>query len=529
MANPRLIVTTSLVSVLLIATAASCAVSSPVGTAEDRQALFDYLIAKTLERESFSPEKERRLDFDVEASMRQYEDEVVGADTEEELWYALAKLSHARHDRHLDVSEVEGGLAAPMYYPTTDQDPPVAPIRVEFDYSKPDDVVLFVTDVSTEPDLNGGIERGDRIVAVNGQPVAERVRDARPFFRFSTALGYRKKFAEAFPTLTGALPQRFYTDELLLALERSTGETVEAELPYLEPGNVKWLSSTEVKYPGFELEAERDTFDLYTNTEGRDVLLIDWHGFYGNLVEDMDWLMQHAAENELLSYDLIWDGTNSGGGSRGAYAIQRLSPKPFKLTYGNLRISDVIPEFIERKVTEYEEQRLLDSGVSETMDDGTWLIEWLTDDVQKAVDAGQAYTNNVPFKLAHARKSSDGMLEPAEVHFSGDMVCLFGPHGGSHLDQFATIVIDNGLCHAMGMPTGGYSNTWEWEEDVVFPGTTQPVIGFMWSIGHTISPAGRIVEGHPSEVDEYIPLSRSNAENYYAILVERAMERLTGP
>ena len=35
---------------------------------------------------------------------------------------------------------------------------------------------------------------------------------------------------------------------------------------------------------------------------------------------------------------VIFDGTVSSGGGRGVYAIQRLSPKPFKLPFGNLRI-----------------------------------------------------------------------------------------------------------------------------------------------------------------------------------------------
>lgn len=524
-ANLRLIDAKPVILVLMLG-AASCAESSPVGTPEDRQALFDYLVEKTAERESFSPVKNERLAFDVESSMRQYEDEVVRADTEQALFYALAKVSHARHDRHLDVWEIEGGLKAPPYYPGTGQTPPIAPIRVEFDYAEPGDVVLFVIDVSADSGLNGGIEPGDRIVTVNGQPVADRVRDARPYFRFSTVLGYRKKFAENFATRTGALPPAFYRDELVLTLERAPGEIFEARLPYLAPDGVEWSGTMGPVYPGFKLAADRDTFDLYLSTEGRDVLIIDWHGFNQSLVDDMDWLMQYAAENALLDHDIVWDGTNSGGGSRGAYAVRRLSPQPFKTTFGNLRISDVIPEFIERKSREYEQQRVLDGGVSETMDDGAWLIDWLTDDVQKAFDAGQAYTNNVPFKLAHAPKWSDGVLHPADVHFRGDMVCLFGPHGGSHLDQFAAIVVDNGLCHTIGMPTGGYSNTWEWEEEVVFPGSEQPVIGFMWSIGHTISPAGRIVEGRPAEIDEHIPLTRENFAGYKAVLLDRALDRL---
>ncbi len=236
--------------------------------------------------------------------------------------------------------------------------------------------------------------------------------------------------------------------------------------------------------------------------------------------------MEYAVENELLDHAVIFDGTGSGGGSKGAYAIQRLSPKPFKTTFGNLRLSDVTPLFIERKEREFEEKKILDSGVSETIDDGTWLMDWLTNDVSEAIKKGAPYSNNVPFKLAHLPKDSDGTIQPAEVHFRGPMVCFFGPRGGSHLDQFASIVIDNKLAHTLGMPCGGYSNTWEWEEVLTFPISKKPIVQYMWSVGHTIRPNGEILEGNPAQVDEPIPLTRDNYLEYYPTLLSRALNHL---
>ena len=504
----------------------SCTAESPSGSAADRKALVDYLIDKTMEREAFSPIKNERLNLDVEAAMRAYEDEVVGAKTEQEMFYALAKLSNARHDRHLSVRGIEGGLTEPELYPGDDVVPPTAPIRTEIDYSDEDTVSFFIMDLPTGEEFDAGAELGDKIVAVNGVDIATRFEQSRPYFRYSTELGYRKKFAQAFPSRTGMLPPEFYSDTLQLTLEKVGGETIDISLPYVDAEMVEWASELVDEYPGFELVADRGAFDLYLNTDDKPVMVIDWHRFNEYLVEDIDWLTAYAAENDLLDHDIIWDGTKSGGGSRGAYAIQRLSPKPFKTTFGNLRISDVIPAFIAEKVKAYEERQLLDGGVPETIDDGTWLIDWLTDDVQKAYEAGQEYSNNVPFKLAHAPKHSDGILQPADVHFRGNMVCLLGPNGGSHLDQFVTIVIDNELCRTIGMQTGGYSNTWEWDEDVTYPGSGRPVIGFMWNIGHTIGPRGQILEGNPSEIDEYIPLTRQNFSNYKAILLGLALEHL---
>ena len=130
------------------------------------------------------------------------------------------------------------------------------------------------------------------------------------------------------------------------------------------------------------------------------------------------------------------------------------------------------------------------------------------------------------YNLIDKLKDSDGILKPAETHFRGSVVCLFGPHGGSHLDQFAAMVIDNKLAHTIGMPTGGYSNTWEWYEILHFPISGKPVAQFMWSMGHTIRPNGEILEGNAAMVDEYIPLTRENYRSYYELLLNTAFKYL---
>jgi hypothetical protein len=166
------------------------------------------------------------------------------------------------------------------------------------------------------------------------------------------------------------------------------------------------------------------------------------------------------------------------------------------------------------------------AGVSETADDGSWLLDWLETDVLQGLRAGQAYSNNVPFKLAHLPKYSDGVAEPAAFHFRGPMICFLSPQGGSHLDQFAAMVVDNDLGYTIGMPAGGYSNTWEWEETLLLPISKKPVAEFMWSIGHTIRSNGEILEGNPAQVDDYVPLTRDNYLRYYEILLFKALTHL---
>lgn len=498
-----------------------------IGSAEDRRILFEYLVERTMDREAFSPEKNRRLNLDVEAAMRSLEDDIVGAASQEELFYALLRLSNARRDRHLSVSAVDGGLTPPAYYPGGEMDAPIVGIRTEVDYSVADDVVLFVTDVATDARLNGGLQPGDLVTSINGVTPAERLEQWRPYMRYSTELGFRRKFTEAVTTRTGLLPPQYYDSSLELEVTTANGESRSVSLPYVAEETVSWQSEGRQRYPGFEQVADRATFDLYLPSDDSRVLVLDWHRFHRDLVEDMDWLMDYAEANDLLSYDIVFDATRSGGGSLGAYAIQRLSPMPFKTTFGNLKISDVIPMFIAERVAAFEaRQDPLDSGGKETIDDGRWLVDWLTTDVQAAYDNGDEYSNNVPFKLAHAPRDSDGIIQPADVHFRGRMICLMGPNGGSHLDQFFAIVTENDLCPTIGMQTGGYSNTWEWHEDVVFESSGRPVVEFMWNIGHTISPDGRIVEGDPPPVDESIPLTHDNFQQYDAILLRRALEIL---
>ncbi|MBT8398768.1 MAG: hypothetical protein KJN92_17460, partial [Gemmatimonadetes bacterium] len=93
---------------------------------------------------------------------------------------------------------------------------------------------------------------------------------------------------------------------------------------------------------------------------------------------------------------------------------------------------------------------------------------------------------------------------------------------------FMSIVSDNDLGRILGMPPGGYSNTWEWFEVLTFPGTGEPVAGFMWSIGHTIRPNGDVLEGNPALVDDWIPLTPQNADEYYGLLLGRAWDYLEG-
>ncbi len=497
------------------------------GTDEDRAALFDFLLEATLQREALSPIKQQHLQIDVETEMRKFRDDLISADSSESLLYALIKISNARRDRHLSVQPVDGGIWPARWgagqLPRTLQ----APLRFAVDYgqSPPD---LFVGDYArnlSDFSESADVQCGDRLVKVNGRPLRAFAQEIEPYIRYSTRAAFWWELAEMASMRHFSIPPRFYRLKITYVLERKDGSRYNLKLPYLDPDSIKWTQPDRPRYKGFRLLQERDSFDFYRH-RSQAVILLDWHGFGSRLLEDIDWLAAHALQEGLLSHGVILDATRSGGGTRGAYALQRLSPKPFKTTFGNLRLSGITPQFVAERLQLHRSQQELEVEAHPSLDDGSRLAEWLENDVMREYREGRDYSGNVPFKLIHASKDSDGVLQPAETHFQGPLVCLFSPHGGSHLDQFAAIIADNKLGYSIGMATAGYSNTWEWQEILVFPSSRQEVVRYMWSIGQTIRPNGEVLEGNPAQVDEFVAQTRENYLVYRDLLVQRALKHM---
>jgi len=494
-------------------------------TREDREALFNYIYEKTLVREAFSELKEKRYGIDVRAEMLKVKDVVVNASTDAELYYALVKLSAARRDSHLDVTPIEGGLVLPEIQRGT------APIRFHPDYTDKTNVFFFVADLSKDLGVYKGRVPviGDELIKVNGEDAQYYINKASDYISCSTRENFLRRMAHNLGEKNRDLPPSFYQENLTLTLKPRKGKEYTISLPYLK--DINWQYGRIMKkYDDYELvtEIKRESFEVYKPIDPNNkTLLLWWYGFRGDMQIASDELVEWAEKNNMLDYDLIIDAIDSRGGSQGAYALARLTSKPFKTTGGNIKISDITDDFIAGYTSRYvTRQAAMDGDGRESEDDGTWVMDWLHGPVLKGIAAGQEYSNNAPFKCAHLPHYSDWMMQPAEKHFTGNMVIFLGPWGGSHLSQFAAMIIDNNLGHSMGMPDGGYSNTWEWEEDLVFPISKKPVVEFMWNIGHTISPSGQIVEGNPSQVADYIPVSRDNYLDYKPMLIKRAQEWL---
>ncbi len=482
--------------------------------ADQLETLFDEIIAKTERREAFSEIKERAGGFSALEEMRALREEFVAAETEEDLFYALVRLSNARRDRHLSVNPVEGGLTVPE---TPDL---AAPVLVLPDFSDLDNPQFFVARVGL--DLPSP-EPGDLIVAVNGRTTAEHVAAFTPWIRHSTRYGLYWHMARELPLKVRNVPPQLYAETLDLTLEDAAGDRYDVSLPYGERRT--HAVALEPRYEGFEPVMERENFRVHVN-DGEPVVLLQWLDFERSLIQDVMDLMELAERDELLDHDLIIDVRGSSGGSFGAYAIQRLVNRPFRTTFGNVRLSDAGEALIERfQNLEVDEDApdILGLNLSRS-----WLIDWARTDAADAIRRGDEYTPPTPFKLAHLPRDSGGTLAPAPVHFRARAAIIGGPHGGSHLDQFLAMFRDNDLAVVIGMPTGGYSNTWEHEEVLTFPGSDRPVAGFMWNIGHTLRPNTEVLEGNPVIPDVYVPLTRDNFRTYDRELLELALETMRG-
>ncbi|UII80350.1 hypothetical protein [Flagellimonas sp. CMM7] len=513
------------VLLLLIPTLLLAQETNNAGTKEDREALFDYIIEKTKIREAWSPIKNEKLNFDPLADMLALKEEFINADTDEKLFYAIQKISAARRDKHLGVRPVDDGLVLPEINRGT------APVRFFPDFSDKNKPFLFVSDLGKT--IGEHAKRtpkiGDQLISVNGEAIADYLKRVRQYSRYSTNENFIIRAGYDLTRKNNNLPPSFFKEDLTLTLKPKRGRTYTLILPYLE--DVSWQYGRVFDtYAGYEqvTDFEYESFKLYKPTNaGNKTLVLWWYGFRGDLPEATDALIAWAEKNNALDYDLIIDAIDSRGGSQGAYALARLSPKPFKTTGGNLKLSDITYQFVSGYTNRYLSRKaLMDHDSRETEDDGTWVIEWLNGPVLKGLAANQAYSNNTPFKCAHLPYYSDWIMQPAEKHFTGNMVVFFGPWGGSHLTQFAAMIHDNNLGHTMGMPDGGYSNTWEWTEVLKFPTTGKPVTSFMWDMGHTIRPNGQIAEGNPAMVDEYIPVTCDNYLEYKAQLLQKAEAHL---
>ncbi len=457
-----------------------------------------------LKAESFAKEVERL----------QLRDEFAAADDQTKLLRAILKLSNARKDRHLRPAGILKGTRS------------YAPLKLYPDFSDMHKPFFYVANLS-EGASKLGINTGDKLIRINDIAVEDYIEKLDPYLHYSTEL---HRDAKSLPTYLSA-KNSIYGPELYAADNKvhyqfekaSDGSRYQATLSYSydDLRNIDWVHDLvlernrkekpedeafyEAMYAnhGFRQVADnRTAFAFYVNDEQK-LALVEWYHFV-DTDKAIKQLLDAAEANNALDYNLILDMTHSRGGGRSQLLLQVLAAEPFKMTFGNVRVDDV--DFVRKSVKQHSQE----------------VQDWVLDAIAK----GRSFTTNEPFKLVEFPAGHDGVMQPAQRRFTGQKVALFFTWGGSNLDQFASMIADNPQVDilTMGMPTGGYSNTWEWAEDMDVPGIGP--MEFEWDIGHTVRPNGEVLEGNPAIPKKIVPFTRENYRRYFSDLIASAADLL---
>ncbi len=471
-----------------------------IGTAEQREALFDTLVNRTSRWEAWSPFKERKNAIDYAEDAEELRDDFVNATSELDIVIALQRLSNLRQDRHLRVDEDFPRVTSS----TTD-----VPIKFWPDFSS-EDAAVFVVDTATNfgSYSNQPLNVGDQLIMINGVDVKEYYEMLVPFLRFSTYNGSLWEFAEALSVKSTIFDPALYRSDntVQYTLQRSNGSNYIISLPYNNENHV-FTGVGERSLTGYKLLLQTIDVDMYVRYfEENIIVLLRWKDFEDvlNTVSDV---ISTAKNHNILNANVIFDISESSGGSGAPNLVRILAQEPFQTTWGNVRIGDYLDDF-----------KLGFSGATR---------EWLDSDVEQARANGKDYSENVPFKLQFFSKTDDGVMDPAEERFFGKIAMISGSNTGSQVDQCAAMMIDNEIPIAsFGMPCGGYSNTWEYEPYLNFPEGSDNWFEYHWNIGHTIRPNGEVLEANPALPEYPYDLTSGNFSTYYNDLIKAAEDTL---
>lgn len=481
--------------------------SNPGNTTNET--LYNYLTSTILEREAFSPIKNKQLNINLKKEFAEHKTSFLQAKTDEDLYFEILKLSNLRRDSHLKMK--------PLFLKNYEKKVLPIKIGVVFDAKKPIFVIKQIANDYANQYPN--LKVGDELVKIGGINIDEIIESTKAYIPSSTNNNHYFRLAKALSTNDFNLSRVIDYDQALFTFKTPQNSTYTYAFSYQKRDEVSFDKVE--KYNGFDLVLKGNNLNTYLSKKDN-VLILEWLDFESDLPDEVDTLMKWAYQNNKLGYNLIIDATESSGGSNSIYALRRLVSKCFSVTKGNLRISDITPKFIEKKTQGEIDIESEKYAKRAELDDGTNLRKWLNNQVKDSCLNKAEYSNNVVFKMKY--KTQNDSICPFNTHFNGKIVALFSPRGGSQLDQFASMIVDNKLAHTIGMSAGGYSNTWEWKELVKNPNTNNVLCEFMWNIGHTIRVNGEILEGNPAQVDEYFPPTKENFRNYKNILFHKSLE-----
>ena len=479
-------------------------------TSTDRELLLDDIIAKTVAREALSQVKVDFWNIDFPTQAEALRQEYIDADTDLKLYRALLKTIALNKDSHLSLSTVSGGIS----YSDNKREIPII-FAPDFTTTPHQFFIFDKTDGFDFNTITNGsmIEKGDVLIAVNGMDFQTFYNDFQDYFTHSTLRNMDWEIAESLGRHFSFYPENLYPDNAQVEMSFRKPDNNEYTVTLSWADNYSFTDVDEYSIPSryrivlntSVTGTNSGNFELYRNGN---TLLLNWLDLEDGLTADLAAIHQYMVTNNLLDANIIFFAPFSSGGSGSQEILSILTPYPYKTTFGNVKHSDISDNLARQRSSRVED----------------WIL--------RTFDTGAEFTTNEPFKLQYGDEFTDGVFHTItneSQRFSGNVVAIFSSMGGSNLDQMSAMMIQNGVAYSIGNPTGGYSNTWEWDETLRYESNNQSVIEYIWNIGHTLRPDGQVLEGNPVDVDEMISMSSTNFNNYFDDLITRAENHLANP
>ena len=485
------------------------------GTARQRKELFEGLLRDTLAWEAFSPRKNKTLELDFAVQAEELRRAFLKADKELLLYNVLLHFSNLRCNHALRPRLLDDGLRL-------DRDHQELPVRFGVGEGSGSDFRLFIRDhdVDIRRKLNTispritSVEAGDVLVDINGSEVPDVLAGMQPFLSYSTTRQLWSEFARCLSLKRHDLGHRMFKKDVTFGLQKANGKGYRLRVSFIdETHTIDWAVNWDRHhYSGFERALQTPSFDVYLPSGGvaAEALIVEGREFTDDTGEDVDKLRTWAVAQGVLHYNVVFDLSAARGSVVPWTLLQTLVDQPVLVTQATLRLSDVTPSLISR---------LLRSA-------SPALKTWLVDVVRPAQERGVDMVGPVPYGMV-LPPDTEGILDPAEVHFTGGRSALIAASSSPAVNHLAAMWVDNGLGASHGVAPFGCANAWQWRAPISLPRSDRPLVDFLWNVGHVIRPNGEVLEGNPPQPTDPVPVTAGNFQSWHSKLVDQALRGFT--
>ena len=278
--------------------------------------LFNYLTSSIFAREAFSPIKNQNLHIDLKRQFKENRKSFLQANTDEDLYFEILKLSNLRRDSHLKMK--------PTFLESIDKKKLPITFMVVFEGKSP----LFIVDQIAHgfADAFPDLRIGDELVQVGDMHFEDFIEVTKQYIPSSTNNNHYYRLAEELSTNAFNLSKVVNLNNPVFKFRSIDHSTHRYTFSYHKKRELTFKELR--KYKDFNLVLTADNFNTYVHKE-QQILLLEWLDFEEDLPDDVDTLMEWAVHNDKLTHHLIIDATQSSGGINSIYALRRLINKPF--------------------------------------------------------------------------------------------------------------------------------------------------------------------------------------------------------